>query len=174
MDRASAIREYYENQKEKRKVKTPDATHLATAIIYKANEFHTMDGLQKDGSKHRKLLALSGDKGVDYLKIVHPYPLNQPPEELIVVDGPLLKGIPNQPSNKQKVKAADEGGLSENGSPQGSKTMKKAKTTKPPSEEYANFERLAKQLLSVPKSEIDKREAEYQRTKKAGKKRKVA
>jgi predicted kinase len=34
------------------------------------------------------------------------------------------------------------------------------------------FERLAKALIAVPKSEIDKREAEYQR-KKAAKKRKV-
>lgn len=50
--------------------------------------------------------------------------------------------------------------------------MKKSKTDKP-SEEYQNFEKLAKQLISVPKSEIDKREAEYQRAKKAGKKRKV-
>jgi len=43
-----------------------------------------------------------------------------------------------------------------------------------PSEEYANFEKLAKQLISVPKSEIDKREAEYQRAKKVGKKRQTA
>nr|AUN36129.1 hypothetical protein [uncultured bacterium] len=52
--------------------------------------------------------------------------------------------------------------------------MKKSKTDKPPSEEYSNFEKLAKQLISVPKSEIDKREAEYQRARKAGKKRKHA
>ena len=51
--------------------------------------------------------------------------------------------------------------------------MKKAKSDKP-SEEYSNFEKLAKQLISVPKSEIDKREAEYQRQKKAGKKRHTA
>ena len=50
--------------------------------------------------------------------------------------------------------------------------MKRAKS-KPPSEEYQNFEKLAKQLISVPKSEIDKREAEYQRQKKSAKKRKV-
>ena len=44
-----------------------------------------------------------------------------------------------------------------------------------PSEEYQNFEKLAKQLISVPKSEIDKREAEYQKQKKrAGKKRRIA
>ncbi len=51
--------------------------------------------------------------------------------------------------------------------------MKKPKATKEPSEAYQNFEKLAKQLISVPKSEIDKREAEYQK-KKAAKKRKVA
>jgi hypothetical protein len=51
--------------------------------------------------------------------------------------------------------------------------MKKAKANKPPSEEYSRFEKLAKQLLSVPKSEIDKRQAEYDK-KKAAKKKKVA
>ena len=52
--------------------------------------------------------------------------------------------------------------------------MRKIKTDKAPSEEYARFEKLAKQLIAVPKSEIDKREAEYQRQKKAGKKRRTA
>ena len=52
--------------------------------------------------------------------------------------------------------------------------MKKVKPSKPPSEEYANFEKLAKQLIAVPKSEIDKREVEYQRAKKHAKKRKTA
>src|SRR5437762_334463 len=49
MDRASQIREYHENENPPRKVKTPDATFLATAIIYEADEFQTMDGLQKGG-----------------------------------------------------------------------------------------------------------------------------
>lgn len=52
--------------------------------------------------------------------------------------------------------------------------MKKIKPSKPPSDEYARFEKLAKQLIAVPKSEIDKREAQYQKNKKAGKKRKAA
>ena len=52
--------------------------------------------------------------------------------------------------------------------------MAKPKSDKAPSEEYANFEKLAKQILAVKKSEIDKREAEYQRQKKAGKKRRTA
>lgn len=51
--------------------------------------------------------------------------------------------------------------------------MKKAKPNKPPSEEYARFEKLARQLISVPKSEIDKRQAQYEK-KKAAKKRKAA
>jgi hypothetical protein len=51
--------------------------------------------------------------------------------------------------------------------------MKKSKTDKPP-EEYSNFEKLAKELFKVPKSEIDKREAEYQKRKKAQRKRKAA
>ena len=51
--------------------------------------------------------------------------------------------------------------------------MKKPKSSKL-SEEYQNFEKLAKQLIAVPKSEIEKREAEYQRAKKSGKKRKHA
>ena len=49
------------------------------------------------------------------------------------------------------------------------------KTKPKPSEEYQNFEKLAKQLIGVPKSEIDKREAEYQRErKKAGRKKRIA
>lgn len=51
--------------------------------------------------------------------------------------------------------------------------MKKTKTDKP-SEEYSNFEKLAKALIAVPKSEIDKREAGYQKHKKATKKKRVA
>jgi hypothetical protein len=53
--------------------------------------------------------------------------------------------------------------------------MKKLKPTKPPSEEYSRFEQLARQVIAVPKSELDKREAAYQRDrKKDAKKRKAA
>ena len=40
---ASKIRDYYKNQKPSISVKLPDATHLATAIIYRVDEFHTFD-----------------------------------------------------------------------------------------------------------------------------------
>jgi hypothetical protein len=46
---------------------------------------------------------------------------------------------------------------------------KRPKTNKAQSEEYQRFEKLAKQLISVPKSEIDKRQAQYEK-KKATKK----
>jgi hypothetical protein len=52
--------------------------------------------------------------------------------------------------------------------------MKKTKPTKPPSEEYSRFENLVRQVIAVPKSEIDKREARYQKDRKAAKKRKTA
>jgi hypothetical protein len=51
-----------------------------------------------------------------------------------------------------------------------SKSQPKRTTSK----EYQNFEALAKQLISVPKSEIEKREAEYQKQKKSAKKRRHA
>jgi hypothetical protein len=55
--------------------------------------------------------------------------------------------------------------------------MKKTKlisTQRDGESEYERFERLAKQVISVPKSEINKREAEYQKARKAAKKRKAA
>jgi len=39
-----------------------------------------------------------------------------------------------------------------------------------PGNSYGRFEKALKQILSVPKAEIEKREAEYQRTKKTAKK----
>jgi predicted nucleic acid-binding protein len=90
---ASIIREHHD--KEGRKVHTADAIHLATAIIYQADEFHTMDGLQQGGSKRRKLLSLSGNVAGYPLKIVNPYPLHgPPPSELVTVTGPLFEGAP--------------------------------------------------------------------------------
>jgi len=51
-------------------------------------------------------------------------------------------------------------------------TKQKTKPTKPPSEEYERFEKLAKALIAVPKSEIDS--AKLSMKKKAAKKRKAA
>lgn len=42
---------------------------------------------------------------------------------------------------------------------------------KPGKSNFSRFEKAVKQILAVPKKEIDKREAEYQRTKKTAKKR---
>lgn len=50
--------------------------------------------------------------------------------------------------------------------------MRKAEQ-KPPakSEEFKRFEEMTKQLVSVPKSEIDKRQAEYEREREAKRKK---
>jgi predicted nucleic acid-binding protein len=53
---------------------TPDAIHLATAIIYRANEFHTFD--QDGDAKHLGLLPLSGDVGGNRLIICKPQARN--------------------------------------------------------------------------------------------------
>ncbi len=49
----------------------------------------------------------------------------------------------------------------------------KKKIPKPP-EEYQRFEKLARQIIAVPKGELDRRQAEYERAKKTHKRRKVA
>lgn len=115
-NKASNIREYHANQKEKRRVMLPDATHLATAILYEADEFQTMDGLKKGGENKRKLIALSGDVGGHDLKVIQPYPLHEPPPpELVGIGGPLIdKG--KQDSLQEKQKATNKGGPSESGS----------------------------------------------------------
>ncbi len=40
-----------------------------------------------------------------------------------------------------------------------------------PGDAFGRFQKAVKKILAVPKEEIDKREAEYQRTKKTAKKR---
>jgi len=41
--------------------------------------------------------------------------------------------------------------------------MKKVEPSKPPPEEYSRFEQLAREIIAVPKRELDKCEAAYQR-----------
>ena len=84
---ASEIRSYYLQQKTLdglTTVTTPDAIHLATAILYDASEFHTFDKLDKPG-KSRGLLTLNGN--------VAGYPLVicKPP---IPSKGPLFDSLP--------------------------------------------------------------------------------
>lgn len=89
-DRSSAIREYYNDATPKRSISTPDGIHLATAILYKADEFQTMDGLEQGGKKLTKLLALNGDVAGYNLSIVQPYPLRNPPSQLVTIYGGLF------------------------------------------------------------------------------------
>ena len=62
---AHDIRDYYARNASLnagKTVSTPDAIHLATAILYRVSEFHTFDD-GKSSSKSLGLLNLSGDVG---------------------------------------------------------------------------------------------------------------
>ena len=61
-DLSSEIRDYYQILKQtdgRPSLSTPDAIHLATAILYQADEFHTFD--EKDSQNSRGLIPLSGN-----------------------------------------------------------------------------------------------------------------
>jgi predicted nucleic acid-binding protein len=70
---AHDLRDYYVNrsaQSDGKTLSTPDALHVATAIMYRADELHTFDG---NGSrKSLGLLPLSGDVGGHALVICKP------------------------------------------------------------------------------------------------------
>ncbi len=74
---AHDLRNYYSINREKfggKILSTPDAIHLATAIIYRVAEFHTFDN---DGdARHLGLLPLSGDVGGNRLIICKPQARN--------------------------------------------------------------------------------------------------
>ena len=55
--------------REKRRIRTPDATILAVAILHKAHVLHSLD----DG-----MLSLNGSTIVDGLSITRPFPLSGP------------------------------------------------------------------------------------------------
>ncbi|MEX0589913.1 MAG: PIN domain-containing protein [Xanthobacteraceae bacterium] len=71
---AHDIRDYYTvrtAEYDGKKLSTPDAIHLATAILYRANEFHTFDDGGSD-SKSIGLIQLSGNVGGHGLTICKP------------------------------------------------------------------------------------------------------
>lgn len=74
---AHDLRNYYSINRDKydgKILSTPDAMHLATAILHRATEFHTFD---RDGDgKNLGLLPLSGDVGGNRLIICKPQARN--------------------------------------------------------------------------------------------------
>jgi predicted nucleic acid-binding protein len=55
--------------KEKRKIRTPDATILAVAVLFKVNALHTLDS---------DMLTLNGSSIASGLRITKPYPFSGP------------------------------------------------------------------------------------------------
>jgi predicted nucleic acid-binding protein len=74
---AHDLRDYYSNNRAQyggKMLGTPDAVHLATAILYRVTEFHTFDN---DGdAKTLGLLPLSGNVGGNRLTICKPQARN--------------------------------------------------------------------------------------------------
>jgi len=67
---AHDLRNHYAASAGGKIISTADAIHLATAILYRVDEFHTFDG---DGdAKHLGLLPLSGNVGGHRLTICKP------------------------------------------------------------------------------------------------------
>jgi predicted nucleic acid-binding protein len=101
-DRSAAIREYHKNRGTK--IETPDAIHLATAVLYKAHEFQTMDGLDKSG-KAKKILKLNGDVGGYPLFITQPYPRTGSPGQRHLF---LSSALPEVGNDKNKTAGQSE------------------------------------------------------------------
>lgn len=74
---AHDLRDYYVQRSaehEGKTLSTPDAIHLATAILYRADEFHTFD--EKNGRNTLGLLPLTGDVAGHRLTICKPIARN--------------------------------------------------------------------------------------------------
>jgi len=85
-DKAREIRDYYQRKRAQDgspTLSTPDSMHLATAIIYKVDEFHTFD--EHDSRKSLGLIPLSGNVAGHDLVIKKP-PATQ--YELRLLDSP--------------------------------------------------------------------------------------
>jgi predicted nucleic acid-binding protein len=95
---AHDLRNYYSNNRAQyggKMLGTPDAIHLATAILYRVTEFHTFDN---DGdAKTLGLLPLSGNVGGNRLTICKPQARN-PQLDLRPVRG-VSRPAPTTPSN---------------------------------------------------------------------------
>ena len=74
---AHDLRDYYQSRTTEyggKTLSTPDAIHLSTAILYRAEEFHTFD--HRGSSKYLGLIPLSGNVGGHKLTITKPQAKN--------------------------------------------------------------------------------------------------
>jgi hypothetical protein len=73
INKGSELRDYYQRRRTivgGPGLSTPDSVHLATAILYRVDEFHTFDERDKPGSLG--LIPLSGDAAGHSLVICKP------------------------------------------------------------------------------------------------------
>jgi len=83
------------------KVETPDSIHLATAIIYEADELQTLDGAGPT-KKAGDMIRLNGHACVDGLKIVTPATINRQMS--------LLRGVTPEKTKDETKEARPESG----------------------------------------------------------------
>ena len=84
---SSELRDHYQIQKAidgLPSLSTPDAIHLATAIHYKASEFHTFDE-RDDPKKRRALIPLNGNVAGHALVVCKP-PVPEPHPQMDLLD----------------------------------------------------------------------------------------
>jgi predicted nucleic acid-binding protein len=79
--KARELRDRFMKHPSNKSLSTPDAIHLATAIIYKSDEFWTLDSGKKN-HRHLGLLELNGHEWADKLTIRRPT-VEQPDLNLI-------------------------------------------------------------------------------------------
>jgi hypothetical protein len=91
LDKASKLRHASRTKPNGPVLTLPDATHLATAILLGADEFHTFDGTGKK-ARGVPLIPLSGTQLVEGLTICIP---SVPPDP----QGSLLDLVPTAPSS---------------------------------------------------------------------------
>jgi predicted nucleic acid-binding protein len=75
---AGELREFYENRDDIKPLSTPDAIHLATAIIYNVNVFYTFD--ENGSTRFCGLIPLSGNVAGHKLQIRKPSFVQPPPK----------------------------------------------------------------------------------------------
>ena len=98
---AHDLRDYYSSRPkefEGKTISTPDAIHLATAIIYRVTEFHTFDG---GNSKSLGLLQLSGDVAGNRLNICKPE-TKRPQFDLRKPTSPTTRAIQSLPRGRPR------------------------------------------------------------------------
>ena len=102
--KARELREAFLKHSSGRKLATPDAIHIATAMVYQVDEMNTFDDGQKE-KKHVGLLELNGDALMQGLIICKPNVVLPDASQQSLFDTPA----PNAVSGAGEIRTPDKG-----------------------------------------------------------------